>query len=274
MRAIALICVLLFPTAAAAQVGRGSDAILTALQTESLLRILQDEAVDAGSQIAETMMPGRAAQGWADTVGRINSPDRTGPILSDRFAESLEGRYSAMILHYLEAPLGQQIVGLELDARKALRDPETQQAVLVHYADMRAARDPRIDLLEDFIRVNNLIDGNVVGALNANAAFLKGLSAGAGGAGGVPASEAEILTQVWQQEPQLRAETEDWVRAYVVLAYQPLSDAEMADYVDFCRSPAGQAMNTALFDAFDALFVSTSFETGEALGRWMNSEDL
>ena len=274
MRAIAVLAVMLFPVFVEAQAPRGSDAILDALQTETLLEVLQDEAVEAGTVLAGEMMPGRAAEGWAQTVERINAPARTGPILKARFAGALEGRHAGAILEYLSAPLGQRIVGLELSAREALRDPEVQQAVLVRYGDMEQAGDPRVDQIEAFIKVNDLIDANVVGALNANAAFLKGMGAAAAGGQASGLSEGDILTQVWQQEPELRAETEDWVRAFVALAYQPLSEAEMADYVAFCATPAGQAMNKALFEAFEALFVTTSYQTGEALGRWISSEDL
>lgn len=278
MRVIAILAVVLstlLPVPpAAAQAPRGSDAILEAMQTEELLAVLRDEAVRAGEDLAEGMMPGRAAEGWAQTVARINAPSRTGPILGQSFAEALEGRHAGAILDYLEAPLGRRIVGLELSAREALRDPSVQDAVLAEYAEMRREADPRADQIDAFIRVNDLIDANVVGALNANAAFLKGMGAAASDDAADRLSEADILTQVWQQEPELRAETEDWVRAFVALAYQPLSDAEMADYLAFTETPAGQAMNRALFAAFDTLFVATSYETGEALGRWIGSEDL
>lgn len=274
MRAIAVLALLFVPFVALAQAPQGSDAILDALKTEALLSILQDEAVEAGSTLARDMMPGQPVEGWAHTVERINAPSRTGRILRESFATALEGRHAGAILDFLTAPLGQRIVDLELSAREALRDPDMQQAVLQRYGDMQADGDPRADQIDAFIRVNDLVDANVVGALNANAAFLTGMGEAAGGESGSGLSEGEILTQVWQQEPELRAETEDWVRAFVALAYQPLSDAELADYLAFTGSPAGQAMNTALFEAFDALFVATSLETGEALGRWMSSEDL
>lgn len=261
-------------TAQSAPSARGSDAILAAMQTEALLAVLQDEAVKAGEDLADSMMPGRPVEGWTQTVARINAPSRTGPLLSRRFAEALEGRHAGAILDYLTTPLGRRIVGLELSAREALRDTSVQDAVLSEYDEMRREGDPRADQIDAFIKANDLIDANVVGALNANAAFLKGMGAAASGDAADRLSEADILTQVWQQEPELRAETEDWVRAFVSLAYQPLSDAEMADYLAFTETPAGQAMNTALFAAFDALFVETSYQTGEALGRWIGSEDL
>ncbi|MBL9059315.1 MAG: hypothetical protein JNK88_04740 [Mangrovicoccus sp.] len=273
--ALAIVLSTLLPALpAAAQTARGSDAILAAMQTEALLAVLQDEAVRAGEDLAETMMPGRPVAGWSQTVERINAPSRTGPILGRSFAEALESRHAGAILDYLEAPLGRRIVGLELSAREALRDPSVQDAVLADYDEMRREGDPRADQIDAFIKVNDLIDANVVGALNANAAFLKGMGAAASDDAADRLSEADILTQVWQQEPELRAETEDWVRAFVALAYQPLSDAELADYLAFTGTPAGQAMNRALFAAFDTLFVATSYQTGEALGRWIGSEDL
>ena len=191
-------------TAQSAQAARGSDAILEAMQTEALLKVLQDEAVKAGADLADSMMPGRPVEGWTQTVARINAPSRTGPLLSRRFAEALEGRHAGAILDYLTTPLGRRIVGLELSAREALRDPSVQDAVLADYAEMRREGDPRADQIDAFIKANDLIDANVVGALNANAAFLKGMGAAAAGDAADRLSEADILTQVWQQEPELR----------------------------------------------------------------------
>ena len=61
-------------TAQSAPSARGSDAILTAMQTEALLAVLQDEAVKAGEDLADSMMPGRPVEGWTQTVARINAP--------------------------------------------------------------------------------------------------------------------------------------------------------------------------------------------------------
>ena len=261
-------------TAQSAPSARGSDAILAAMQTEALLAVLQDEAVKAGEDLAGSMMPGRPVEGWTQTVARINAPSRTGPILSRSFAAALEGRHVGAILDYLTAPLGQRIVGLELSAREALRDKSVQDAVLSDYDEMRREGDPRADQIDAFIKVNDLIDANVVGALNANAAFLKGMGAAASDDAADRLSEADILTQVWQQEPELRAETEDWVRAFVSLAYQPLSDEELQAYQRFSDTPAGQALNSALFVAFDEAFVQISRDLGRAAARMVQGEDI
>lgn len=275
-RCLALIPILiLFPAAVVAQAPlRASDAILDALGLDRLLVMLQEEAVASAADLGATMLPDAAAPAWERTVTALNAPERIGPRMRESFAAALDPDHVAAIRDFVTSPLGARIAELELSARAALNAPDIEAAVLERDAAMRREGHPRVDLIDAFIRVNDLIDANVVGALNANAAFLAGLreAAEAGGAPGLP--QGDIAGQVWQQEPEIRAATRDWVRAFTALAYQPLSEAEFRAYLDFSRSPAGQALNTALFAAFDAVFVSTSYQTGAALARAAASQEL
>ena len=82
------------------------------------------------------------------------------------------------------------------------------------------------------------------------------------------------MAEVWAQEDEIRESTEDWINAFVALAYQPLGDSALKDYISFSESDAGQSFNNALFRAFDDMFATTSRKTGEALARFLTSEDI
>lgn len=272
MRAIILCLMLFLPNIALSQARPGSDAALDAMQIEHLFEIMQDEAIVAGADLVETLMPGRDLSGWELTLTRLNAPSRMVPDFRAKFGEALPEDQEDAVLDYLTSPHGQRIVDLELSARVALNEPDIQDIVLERFTQMQRDGDPRADALSEFIDVNNLVEANVLGALNANAAFLQGLRSGEdvpGFMGG-----GDILADVWAQEPEIRSSTQDWLNAFVSLAYRPLTDAELRRHIDFSESTAGQALNDALFAAFDVTFTQLSLDTGTALARLMGSEDL
>ena len=129
------------------------------------------------------------------------------------------------------------MIGLELSARRALLDPDVEAASQDRVTRMGDAGDPRIALIGRFVEANDLVESNVMGALNASYAFYTGLNEG--GALGDEMAEDEILSDVWAQEPDVRTETGDWVYSFLVLAYQPLSDADLEAYIGFSRTAAG-----------------------------------
>ncbi|QIE42396.1 hypothetical protein G5B39_10920 [Rhodobacteraceae bacterium SC52] len=272
MRAITLCLMLFLPTLVQGQARPGSDAVLDAMQIEDLFEVMQEEAIVSGMGLVETMMPGRDLSGWRLTLTRLNAPSRMLPDFRTNFAEALPEDQEDAVLDYLTSPRGQRIVDLELSARVALNEPDIQDIVLERFEQMQRDNDPRADVLTKFIDVNDLVEANVLGALNANAAFLQGLRSGEdvpGFLGG-----GDILAEVWAQEPEIRSSTQDWLNAFVSLAYRPLSDEELQRHIAFSESMAGQAMNDALFAAFDVTFTQLSLDTGTALARLMGSEDL
>ena len=111
-----------------------------------------------------------------------------------------------------------------------------------------------------------------MGAMNANLAFYRGLSE----SGAFPAemTEDQMLSDVWAQEPDVRAETTDWLYPFLSLAYQPLSDDQLEAYIAFSETAAGDRLNGALFAAFDKVFTQISYDLGRAAAGQMQGEDI
>ncbi|MFV0245265.1 MAG: hypothetical protein ACK5IB_09645 [Qingshengfaniella sp.] len=256
-----------------AQTVRGGDAVLAALRLGDLLRIMQIEAVETGADLAEGVVSGGQMVRWRATLDRINDSARLLQVMADDFDAVLPPQDVAPILAFLETPQGVRVIGLELSARQALLNPDIEARSEEIYRQRRAARDPRVALVERFAQINDLVDSNVRGAMNANVAFLQGMRSG-GGAPPGGQSDVEIAAQVLAQEPEIRASTEEWIHAFLLMAYAPLSDEDLGAYIAFSETSAGQSLNRALFSAFERIFVSTSRETGEAFGRLLISEDL
>ena len=58
------------------------------------------------------------------------------------------------------------------------------------------------------------------------------------------------------------------------MAYQPLADEDLEAYIAFSETDAGKQMNSALFEAFDGLFVDVSRDLGRASSRFMLRQEL
>ncbi len=249
-------------------------ALEAALQLPDVFAVMSQEGHAYGAQLETDMFPGSGGAAWSAAVSQIYSVDRMLPEFSDQFEAELarSGADIAAIQDFFTSDLGKRVTVLEISARRALLDEAVEDASRLKYDEMRAAGDPRIALVEEFVSVNGLIEANVSGAMNANYAFYQGL--GDVGALAPEMSEDDIIGEIWSQEDAIRDETDVWIHSYLVMAYAPLAESEMRDYIAFSQSEAGRALNAALFAGFDAVFVDVSRQLGQAAGRILAGRDL
>ncbi|MEE9387485.1 MAG: DUF2059 domain-containing protein [Paracoccaceae bacterium] len=255
-----------------AQMSENVDRLAHALGLPEIIQVMRDEGLGYGSDLAENMFPGRNDSAWGQVVIGIYDLDRMAEIALAGFADSIDEADIPMLTAFFESPLGVEIVKLEISARIALMDDAVDAANKANVVQLMANESPRLALLQRFIEVNNLLESNVVGALNSNYAFYTGLVEG--GAYEEPISEDQILSDVWEQEADIRQDTSEWLFGFLSMAYSPLSDADMAAYIELSETDAGQALNTALFAGFDEMFVEISHALGLAAARIMASEEL
>ncbi|MCA3453348.1 MAG: DUF2059 domain-containing protein [Rhodobacter sp.] len=250
-------------------------ALLTTLRIPEMIAVMQDEGIAYGDELEEQLFPGAGGARWDEAVARVYDE----PALLERFQSAFAARLAAdpqamdQIAGFFGTDRGQQILILEIEARRALLDEAVEEAAAVSVDDMRARDDPRLALLERFATANDLIEQNVSGALNANFAFYQGMSDG-GAFDGAKMTEADMLAEVWAQEPDIRAETESWLYPFLALAYKPLSDADVEAYLAFSESEAGRAMNAAMFAAFDEVFRDISRDLGRAAAEMLSGQDI
>ncbi|MFD0981257.1 DUF2059 domain-containing protein [Tropicimonas aquimaris] len=248
------------------------EPLMQALEMDALLGIMQDEGVDYAGDLESDMFPGRGGERWPEIVAGIFDVDRMADILEDELAADLPAWHLDPLIDFFTTEPGRKIVQLEISARQAMLDPGVEAAANEAMAVLLEEGGPRLDLLEDFAAANDLLEMNVVGALNANYAFYSGLNAA--GAFGDFMGEEDMLRDVWSQEDEIRDETGTWLYSYLAMAYQPLTDAELKAYLELSRSEAGRSLNTHLFAAFDEMFRTISYDLGMAAARFMAGEDL
>ncbi|MBC2837424.1 DUF2059 domain-containing protein [Paragemmobacter straminiformis] len=248
--------------------------LISTMQIDQVIELLRVEGVDYGKSIEDEMFPGAGGAGWVATVGKIYDPVAMKAAFAGRLSAELGGKEAevAGMEAFFGSDLGQRVLKLELEARRALLDDDTEAAADLAWGDLDSGDAARAGLIRKFAEVNDLVDSNVMGALNSNLAFYQGMAATGGFAGEMP--EDQMLSDVWGQEPDIRRETEAWVYPYLNLAYGPLSDAELQAYIDFSATPEGQVLNGALFAAFDAVFTPISKALGTAAALQIQGQDI
>ena len=244
--------------------------LLDALGVPQIVSIMRQEGMSYGDTLAEDMIPGGGTAGWRATVERIYDEDRMLATVQEVFAEEFGDAEIDPLLAFFTSETGQQIVSLELSARNAMREQEIEDAARAAFNDLDGTASQPLAAIADFVNTNDLVEANLVGALNANYMFYLGLVDG----GALQMSESEILTEVWSAEEETRADTREWVYAFLLMAYRPLEDGVVEEYTELSRTEAGRALNRALFAGFNRMYDDISYALGMAVARAMQVQEL
>lgn len=249
-------------------------ALSRALRMAEATEILSEEGKSSGRDMAADLPRGVDDPLWSQALTRIYDPVHMEAVFNAALAAALEEDAEATqeATKFFASGIGQEVLALELAARRALMDEAVETAAQRAYGLLALENPDRQALIDRFVQANDLVESNVMGALNANLAFLRGLAETGGSE--LAMDEAEMLSQVWSAEPDTRAETVGWLFPFLTLAYQPLSDEKLETYVDFSESPAGKRLNAAMFQAFDVLFEGISRDLGRAYALSLQGNDI
>lgn len=251
---------------------RAAAVLFDRLGMPDIIAVMRDEGLRYGDILAADMLASGPSPRWSAQVERIYDADRMTQTMRDAFVRAMDGQDLSAMLVFYDSPLGQQMVKLEIDARRAMLDPAVEEAADALAASALADPDARTELVGEFIAAGDLIEANVVGGLNSNYAFMMGLIDGGATLPGLTADLA--LTEVWAQEDDLRQSTTQWLYGFLLTAYAQLDDADLAALSAFARTDAGRDLTAGLFFAFDVMFETISRDLGLAAAQFMASQDL
>lgn len=247
-----------------------AEEILDALKIGEIVELMREEGQGYSAEMAQDLLPAGETEAWQDAVARLYAPEAMEEVVRAGFLESFGDTDAGPLLDYFSSEAGQRVVDLEIEARREMINPEVEAAAREAWREGAGGGDARLAQLDAFVAANDLLDTNVTGALNASFQFYVGLVDG----GGLEMTESEIVEEVWMQEEVTRADTREWLYSYLLLAYQPLTDAELQDYLDVSATPEGKAMNRALFAGFNHMYNEISYGLGLAAAREMLGQDL
>ena len=260
-------------TAAVETVSPEVQAIFDALLLPEVIDVMEREGRGHGEDLAATIFGGRSVpEDWASLVAVIYDPAHMEAEVLASLAENLAGEDTAAIRAFLEAEPGRSMTALELAAREAMMDEDVEQEAKEAAAVAVFENSSRLDLLRRYAEANDLVDTNVAGTMNTNFAYLTGLMDGGALTGRM--TETDVLADIWAQEPQIRADTEEWVYSFLLKAYEPASDTDIEALIAFSETEPGQALNRAVFEAFDERFQDISRSLGLAAARYMTSDEI
>lgn len=250
------------------------SSLTQTLKIDALIAVMRSEGLANGKDMEADLFPGQGGAAWGVVLSRVYDTTRLHAIFDAALAKALQDDPTTQqaMRDFFGAPLGQHILALEIDARKTLLDDKATEAAAQLWGRALNAKTHRAAQINRFAEINDLVESNVIGALNGNLAFYRGMNAA--GAFPQPMPEDDMLAEVWGQESDVRRDTTEWLFPFLMLAYQPLSDKELDAYIAFSTTPAGQKANRAVFAAFDAMFVQVSKELGQSAGRLMAGQDI
>lgn len=246
-----------------------AEDLLEAMQVSRIIDVMRQEGLAYGDDIARDLLSG-PNQAWSATVARIYDTDAMEEVVTKGFVEAAGDTDLTPLIEFFGTEGGRQVIELEIGAREAMADDGVEESARQAYRDLAGTDDGRLDLLGEFVEVNDLVEANVAGALNSNFMFYRGLVDG----GAFAMTEAEILSQVWSQEEETRDDTTEWLYGFLLLAYGPLDDDVLETYVALSKTEAGRVMNRALFAGFDEMYSEISYALGLASANRMQGEDL
>jgi len=246
------------------------EALLEAMRVPEIVQVMREEGLDYAQEMGEDLLPGGATRGWRAVVSQVYDTEALEEVVRGQFIDSFAGTEAGPLLDFFTSEDGQRVVDLEITARRTLIDDDLEASAREAYQALDGTDDPRLEQIEAFVEANDLVEANVVGAMNASYQFYLGLVDG----GAFEMTEEEILSEVWAQEEDTRSDTREWLYAFLLVAYRPLSDAVLDEYVALSASPEGRAMNRALFAGFNAMYDEISYGLGLAAAQQMLGEEL
>ncbi|QFT59975.1 hypothetical protein FIU94_14180 [Sulfitobacter sp. THAF37] len=265
---------LLWPLLLALALPAHADARLSVLvdvlRLDEVAAILREEGLTSAEDLNAGMLDGQGGGAWQTQVEAIYDPARIVEAVRGALDRELDDAALEEAVAFFASDLGTRIVALENTAREAIRAPDVEEAARLRYAELSDTLTPRLEMLRLFVAGGDMVERNVTTALNSNFQFMRGLADG----DALDVSEDQMLADVTAEAEAIREDTEGWLYGYLLMAYSPLTDAQLQSYIDFSSTPAGQAVNRGLFSGFGAAYEDISYALGRAVALNMTARDL
>lgn len=254
------------------------EALLDLMEIDQIIAIMRAEGLTYGAELGADMLRGGGGAAWDMQVARIYDQAWMRATVRDRFVERFGQADPTPLIAFFETETGREVVMLEVSARRAFMDESVEEAAREAFRAVAGdlggtsprGLDPHLSAIDAYVTVNDLVGFNVMGAMNANRLFFRGLVEG----GAMEMTDADIMSDIRAQYEQTEAETREWIYAFLMLAYAPLDAGQISDLADLSQTPHGRALNSALFDSFDVMYGALSEALGAAMAGQMQGEEL
>ncbi len=268
MRALSALLVFLLASCPAEAADPRLARLYALMHVSDAILIQQEEGIKNALASAPELFDGARPEGWERAVARAYERERLEEIVRAAMARGLEGVDITPLLEFYASEVGQKVVALELSGRRVLLEADVEEEARRMWRDT-PGEAPHAQAIRAYMDVNDLVERNVMASMNADFIFLRAYFEGE-----TEIDESLILSDVWSEEDNIRADSTEWLFAYLAMAYAPLSPEEMQVNLALWSTPEGRALNAALFEGFSEMVLSVSKELGQAAGQLVGQEEL
>ena len=248
------------------------EPIWDAMKLGEFINLLSIEGKAEAKGLERSMFKSSPGRDWEEAVSTIYTVGGMSGKFRAALSKALDKRLIPNALKFYQSDFGQEVIELELSARQSLLDPDIETvAIEAHLEAIETDRD-RLELIERFSDANDLVENNVMGAMNGNYAFLSSLADR--GQGPFAQDRSAILSVIWSQESEIRDETVQWLHSYYYFAFGPLTDDRLEALIQASGEADHRRLNSALFEAFDVLLVGIANELGAAAAQVLSADEL
>lgn len=244
--------------------------LMDLMRTADLIEIFRTEGMARAQLLDQQYLDGRGGAFLQAQVAQIFEVDPIREHVRHALEAALTDRELDEAIRYFASDQGSRVIGLEIAARLAIADPDVEQTARADYAAHVRDKSALAETISDFILAGDLLERNVSGAMSVNLHFLTGLADG----GYSDQSEDEIIADTMSRQQSIRTDTGEWLGAYLLMAYAPLSAPERARHLRFTQSGTGRALNAALFDGFEPVYRGVAYALGRAIALNSGSDEI
>ena len=260
------------PHGSAQTVPQDFERLWSLLHLDDLVVIMREEGFTLALASDVDLLGRPGGQAWTQRLEQIYEMDRLQRDLQREMLAALNPTHLDALCDFYSAQSVQNVVVLEVSVRRAFLDADVEDRARSAWLN-GLALTAHEDAILHFVEVNDLIERNVVGALNSNYAFLRAMT-DAHPVAAERMTDQQILAEVWAEEVEIRQDTSEWLFAFLTTAYDPVSEEVLDAYVAFSETDAGQALNHAIFAAFDKMYLRISADLGRAVGEFSSQQEL
>lgn len=264
---IALVSWTFWLTAALADQQRVAG-LFDALNMADIISIMHDEGKRDAADTIEIYTGQMVDDGLNARIDAIFDTAEMQIVLINKTSEKMSDAHIAEATEFLNSDVGARANTLETTARRAISDDAIEEYALSQFND--ASDLGRYTQFRDIIVALDLIDQNTYGAMGAQYVFMMEL----GKTNQMALTDADINELLRAGEAELRDGIRAWLYGFFNMAYAPLSDEDLATYIQFQQSEAGKALNSALFAGFNELSVRHAQKMGIMIAELMQVQDL
>ena len=245
--------------------------LLNQMRFGEIVTIMREEGISDSRELPKDLMMGQVGASWEHALSSIYNIEMMTQMVESLFLGSLGSKHLEGILEFVSSEAWQTSVDLELAARHAMLAPEIEQMAYDSYYRALAKNTRLVRDLETLVDFADLVEQNVVGALNGMYQFNLGLVDGGLEMG---YTEDELLAHIWAEEESIRIEVSEWMFSFLMLAYDPIERQMLLEQIRFFQTSEGRRLNAAMSDAFDGMLNDIAYQLGFALAGMMQESTL